>query len=40
MYHELVFKEMSWLFLDMQPIPEWFIVIQLIALLKGAQVMV
>lgn len=31
----LVFKEVNWLFLDMQLIHEWLIVIQLIALLRA-----
>lgn len=31
----LVFREMNWLFLDMQLIHEWFIVIQLMALLRA-----
>lgn len=30
----LMFKEMNWLFLDMQLIHEWSIVIQLMALLR------
>lgn len=31
----LVFRETNWLFLDMQLIHEWFIVIQLMALLRA-----
>lgn len=31
----LMFKETKWLFLDMQLMHEWFIVIQLVALLRA-----